>query len=105
LTTFSAERAVQLGQLFVNLPVLIIIATVAALGFRLYGPIGGVVGLFLGPLVAWIWWSFSVPRWRQWAKEKGADEERTQTLAVKTGLVWPKGHFFEKTEFRSRTKK
>jgi hypothetical protein len=43
-----------------------------------------------------------VPRWREWVKNQGADELRTQHLAQVTGLVWPKGSFLEKTEFRLR---
>ena len=102
--SLSPERAVRVGQLVVNLPVLLLIGLGCACPFWFPGPIWGIAGVFGGPLVGWIWWSFSVPRWREWAKEKGADEERTQALAVRAGLVWPKGHSFEKTEFCHRKK-
>lgn len=57
-------------------------------------------GVILGGVIGWLLWSYIVPRWRQWAKENGADEERTQILAQRTLLVWPRGSLFEKTEIR-----
>jgi hypothetical protein len=103
-STLTPERAVRVGQLVVNLPVIIIIGLMATPVFLFGGPVWGIAGAFGGPILGWIWWSFSVPRWREWAKEKGADEELTQALAVRAGLVWPKDSFFEKTEFRRRKK-
>jgi hypothetical protein len=100
--SLTPERAVRIGQLVVNLPVVMIIGSVGVCALRFGGPVWGLAGVFLSPFLGWIWWSFSVPRWREWAKEKGADEEVTQTIAVQRGLVWPRGHFFEKTEFRRR---
>jgi hypothetical protein len=43
-----------------------------------------------------------VPRWREWAKRQGADEIETQLIGERSGLVWPQGSIFEKTEFHSR---
>jgi hypothetical protein len=103
-STLTPERAVRVGQLVVNLPVIIIIGLGCACPFWFRGPLWGIAGVFGGPILGWIWWSFSVPRWREWAMKKGADEELTQTLAVRRGLVWPRGHFFERTEFRDRKK-
>ena len=103
-STLTPERAVLVGQLAVNLPVIIIIVLMAVPVFLFGGPVWGIAGAFGGPILGWIWWSLSVPRWREWAQKKGVDEERTQALAVRAGLVWPKGHYFEKTEFRRRKK-
>lgn len=100
----TAERAVLLGHLIVNLPVLGIIGLGYVLGYVVAGPIWGMIGLLLGVMVAWLWWSISVPRWREWAKRRGADEERTQFLGQRSGLVWPKGSIFEKTELQPRKK-
>lgn len=52
----------------------------------------------VGFILAWTWWSRSVPRWRRWAHHRGADPDRLQKWAVLTGLVWRKGSVFEKTE-------
>ena len=59
----------------------------------------------LGFVLAWLWWSYSVPRWREWAlKQPGVDPNELQKAAEVITLVWPKGHFFEKTEFKLRKK-
>jgi hypothetical protein len=96
----SAEKAVLIGHLAVNGPVTLIMLAGAVLGFFVLGWMG--VPLFVVPsaAVAWLWWSFFVPRWRRWALRGGADPDRLQSLGQMTGLVWPKGFFLEKTEFR-----
>ena len=106
--------AILVGQLIVNLPVMLIILGVYGVGIVLLLVlvdkvpslqgwlflVGILVLIILGPLVGWVWWSFSVPRWRRWALQNGAPEDKLQKWAVATGLVWPKGSIFEKTEFR-----
>jgi hypothetical protein len=107
----SPAKAVVVGHLVVNVPVIVIIALVGLVGDVLIGsrqawgmslPIGWVVGLLGGCGVAWLWWSWSVPRWRRWAIRRGAAPEQLQRLAAATWLVWPKGSIFERTEFRPR---
>ena len=100
----SPSRAVLLGHLVVSLPVIAIIGIVFLTSYALKGPAWGVAGLLLGVLPAWLWWSLTIPLWRDWAKRQGADEARTQYLGQWTGLVWPKGSFFEKTEIKLRKK-
>jgi hypothetical protein len=100
--TLSAGRAVMYGHLTVNLPVIFIIGLGGLLGYFYKGPAGVWIGLLLGILPAWLWWSAVIPRWREWAKLRGADELQTQRLGERSGLVWPKGSVFEKTEFKIR---
>ncbi len=95
-------RAVFLGHLLVNVPGVVTMAIAFMVGYIARGMPVALVYLFIGVLLAWLWWSIAVPRWRRWAKRRGADEERTQRIAQQTGLVWPKGFFLEKTEFRGR---
>lgn len=102
--TLTPKRAVFVGHLVVSLPVVIIMGLVSLLGYILRGQNGAMIGVALGFVVAWLWWSVSVPRWREWARSRGADEERTQSLAERSLLVWPKGSILEKTEFRLRKK-
>jgi len=92
-------RAIFAGQLIVNVPSACIIIAVAFMG-RLLVP--WEVALISGALLAWIWWSFNVTRWRAWAIRKGCDPERLQKFAVRTGLTWPKGSVLEKTEFHTK---
>lgn len=119
LSKISAKAAVGRGHLVVTLPVCLIIACCAGAFDLLIAPpedaapfslinliraLRPAVGLLVGIAIGWFWWSFSVSRWRQWAHENGADKEETQQLAVRTGLVWPRGSIFEKTEFRTGRK-
>lgn len=99
--TLSPFTAVLIGTAVVNVPVLLLIfgpsILAMAAGFGRYVPL-----LFLAsPLVAWIWWSVSVPRWRLWAYERVPSTGRLQTMALAAGLVWPRGFFIEKTEIKS----
>jgi hypothetical protein len=100
-SALTPRRAVLMGQLAVNMPVVCIIGLGFFLADHLKGPAWAPFGLFLATIPAWLWWSFMVPRWRKWARREGADEEQTQYLGERSGLVWPKGSFFEKTEFSS----
>jgi hypothetical protein len=104
-SSLTPERAVSMGHLVVNLPVLSIIALGGLLAYLLKGPAWTALGILLGIIPAWLWWSFMIPRWREWAKNQGADEEQTQYIGQRSGLVWPRGSVFEKTEFGSLNKK
>jgi hypothetical protein len=106
--------AILVGQLIVNLPVMLIIVGVFSVGMVLLLVlearvpslpgwtflVGVMASIVIGSLAGWLWWSFSVPRWRKWALQNGVPEDKLQKWAVTAGLVWPKGSVFEKTEFR-----
>ena len=100
----SPSRAVFYGHVVVTLPVLLIMCLGSFLGYAIKGSVWAIAGFLLGLLLAWLWWSLAVPRWREWAKSQGADEEKTQSLGERSGLVWPKKSIFEKTEIRPRKK-
>ena len=103
-SALTPYRAVLLGHLVVNLPVVTIMGLAYLITYLLKGPTWAPIAVFLAVIPAWLWWSFMVPRWREWAKRRGADEEQTQYLGQRSGLVWPRGSIFEKTEFRPRSK-
>ena len=92
-------RAILVGQLVVNVAATMIMLAVMFLGSRI---VPWEFALLGGSLIAWLWWSFSVPRWRAWAVSRGIDPKRLQKFAVRTGLTWPKGSLFEQTEFRAK---
>lgn len=61
----------------------------------------GLVAFACGFIVAWIWWSVSIFRWRLWAYERVQDIKHLKEAAVSVGLTWPDGHYFGKTEIKS----
>ena len=97
--TLGIAKGIAVGWLVVNLPVLAIMLGSLLIAWVIEPRIWW---LFLsgGFILAWTWWSHSVPRWRRWAHNRGANPDRLQKWAVVTGLVWPKGSRFEKTEKR-----
>ena len=111
----TARTAVWRGHCFITAPVFLIMFGLWALALRLLrlapkGPGPSVIGvvaiaaaLVIGPpALAWVWWAYATPRWRRWALGQGVDPGELQARAQAQNLVWPKGHVFEKTEFRSR---
>lgn len=98
----SPILAVARGHLTVTLPVVVVITLAGFIGKLLAGTGGMLLGIIIGAGLAWPCWSFLVPRWRDWVEEKGLAPEDVQALATATGLLWPRGSFFERTEFRRK---
>ena len=105
---FSPEvmAAVQRGTKVVNLPIPFIMMAVMfgllALGALVFKSQTITLASFpVGFISGWLWWSYSVPRWRKWALEQpGVSPDELQAAGEAAMLVWPKGSFFEKTEFK-----
>jgi len=99
-----AALAVKRGNRLINWPVMLLMAAGFALAWfllerdNLFGLPVAAVGL----AGAWLWWSYFVPQWRDWAHARGADPEELQKLGVQANLLWPKGSVFERTEIRRR---
>jgi hypothetical protein len=98
-TKIPIWKAIVVGQLVVNLPAAVIMIAAPSLG-SLVAP--WPFTLLAAALAAWVWWSFTVSRWRDWALNRGIDPDRLQKFAFRTGLTWPKGSLFERTEFRRK---
>jgi hypothetical protein len=92
-------KAIIIGWLVVNIPALTIMFFFILLGLKAFQPQWWAF-VIVGFVVGWLWWSFTVPRWRRWAQEKGIDRDKLHRAALATGLVWPRGSFLEKTEFK-----
>lgn len=96
------REAVWLGIVWINLPVLPLLLGPLLL-WRYFVPTSGLASassfLLLGFLTSWAWWSVNVSLWRRWAARRGLDPEEVQYRGQSASLLWPKGHFFERTEF------
>ena len=89
-TTLS--KALVIGHLCLTMPCLLLALAVTVLVSDRLVAVGAAT------LVGVAWWSLLVPRWRSWALRSGLDPAELQRAAFRTGLVWPKGHFMERTE-------
>ncbi|WP_353395847.1 hypothetical protein [Hydrogenophaga sp. 5NK40-0174] len=107
----STSRATWLGLLVVNAPVLFLLCGPLFI-FSQFVDDGAIsrsynwLGLLVfgaGFLLAWIWWSVSAPKWRLWAYQRVEDIAELKARSVSVGLTWPDGHFFERTEVKSRS--
>ncbi len=96
------DVAIARGKTLVNGPIPFIMGASLIVGLLLsaHRPLLGLAFIVLSFVPAWLWWSWSVPRWRAWAISRGVDPERLQEHAVRAKLVWPRGSIFERTEFR-----
>lgn len=109
----SVGRAILVGMIWVNgaalfgflVPLLVVgiggimIADPSSALANL-GPL--VAGLILGFVCSRVAWSSQITRWRLWAYPRVADIDALKSEAVASSLIWPEGHFFERTELRSR---
>jgi hypothetical protein len=111
LALMSPQQAVRRAFWTVQLPVLFLLLgpmiayvkladekhSVGSAGFTLFAiSFGG------GFILAWLAWSLLVPRWRLWSYERVEDIKELKRCAVSAQLIWPEGHFFERTEIASK---
>jgi len=98
----STFLTVLVGVIAVSLPTLpLLIGPIFILQtwFALEPPLPQFAALALGFLTAWIWWSFAVSAWRRWAESGGMTAGEVQYHGERASILWPRGHFFEKTEW------
>lgn len=92
-------------MLWINLPVLMIMGLgMLCFGFGLvlllperFAIIAVVFAMVMSFILAWTYWSFMVPRWRIGSLKRVKNWDKLLFWSVNQ-LVWPQGHFFERTE-------
>jgi hypothetical protein len=105
MTKVSVDDAIKRGQLVVNLPVTIIIIGLMAAGAYLVVattmPLLG-IGIFASSFVlGWLYWSFAITKWKQWAYTNVDDIIALKKAAVDAYLIWPDDNVFNKTEIKT----
>lgn len=101
----SVEAAIRRGRARVMYPPLAFFALAAiavALGVGHTPDWVWVAACVAAFVTSWLWWSVTLPRWRVWAIENVEDPGELILLAVASQLMWPPGHFVERTEVRPR---
>lgn len=105
----TVDNAIKKGFLFVNLPVFFCFTVPIIIGISLPENIdsNSIMGYSLIPafILAWLWWSWSLPKWRLWAVSKVDDVEFLLQKAVQAQLMWRPGHFLQKTEISTKKQK
>lgn len=106
----EVRKQILLGHFRISLPVLPIMLGPPTLFcialWQIHGAlafVGIAGGLYLGYRLAWAYWARAIVTWRLKAFSV-LDENNWPALsraAVKTQLIWPDGHAYEKTEKRS----
>jgi hypothetical protein len=107
----SIGRAILIGELVVNVPVIgLLVGITAAIGSLLEHITGRpdasaitITSFAIAFIVAWAWWSFATPRWLIWAMKRVADPLALKNAAVGS-ILWPDqglGRFFNGTQWRS----
>jgi hypothetical protein len=100
----TVEEAIQRGHVTVNYPVMGVFLLPLPL-FWFAPNASDVIWLVVAVITfvaAWSWWSWRLPKWRVWALENVDDLDGLISRAVSEKLMWPPGHFFEKTEIKSK---
>lgn len=98
----SPRVTTLVGAIAVNGPVIpLMVGPLALLQyvFNVQDPLTSAFTLALGFLLAWAWWSVGVTIWRWWATtHRRMPPGEVQWRGEEASLLWPRNHFFEKTE-------
>lgn len=108
--TVTVDDAISKGHRMVNYPVMVIIFVTIGVTFYLSNqkiiPTWGIlVGLILAVVIAWLWWSFMITKWRLWAFENVRNVHELKKRAIQERLIWANDSIFEKTEIRTEVDK
>ena len=106
----SVDKAINRGHLMINVPVMLIMFGIPGITMYLFSEKlipnwSLVISFFLGFGIAWVYWSFSVTRWRLWAFENVRNVHELKKRAIESGLIWSDTKWFNKTEFKSEKDK
>jgi hypothetical protein len=93
----SAFKAVLIGQVLVNLPLLVIVLAAFILS-GIYFPEQPLVGLIAALVLGWGWWHLATRRWRAWALSKGIPPRDLTRMASFTGLASPRDYYNQELE-------
>ena len=63
--------------------------------------------VFISIAIGWTWWSYKIVKWKYFAFSKLTVDESYDlyTKAIESGLIWPTGSIFNKTEIWTKEDK
>jgi hypothetical protein len=90
------------GQLTVNLPVIAVILFFC-FSLTIYTDLGFRTSAVIGFIVGWIYWTFAVKKWIEWAAiENKVDKERLYKIGKYGLLLWNRNHIEEVVEKKGK---
>jgi hypothetical protein len=98
----ATKKAIWLGILWIQVPILPIFIGPFLIQKEIFFNENSFISIFclvFGFLGAWLWWSVNVSLWRRWAARTGVNAEELQFEGQSSSILWPRGHFFERTEY------
>ncbi len=106
------NKIINKGQFTVNFPALLVILSLIILQYILITLAGlpqflVLIGVGVALYLGWYTWAKLITKWRIWAFSE-IDEYYHIVLreeAIRNRLIWPSGHFLEKTEIRTDKEK
>ncbi len=106
----SVEAALRRGNLLlksvpIGLFLLCLLATILLVSLKVLPVWSMAVGLPAGMVVAWLWWSVAVTRWRIWSFTHVRNINELMDLAVNDKLIWAESSWFGRTEIRTRAQR
>lgn len=99
----TVRNTVLVGKVMVNgplLPLMLGPLWIMQTWFSFEPPVPQCIAFGGGFIVAWLWWSVAVYHWRRWAQKRGMSPAEVQWHGQSASLLWPRGHFFSRTEWR-----
>jgi hypothetical protein len=101
--TLSVDQALARGRRIINYPVWAIMLLFFTAGFcaTVFFKMSGwytAGGMFGGFVVAWLYWSFMIPKWRVWAFDNVRNVHELNKRAISEKLIWPESSVWNKTE-------
>ena len=91
----SSKKAVLIGHMLINVPILLLtIIYFLLFSFLVNKGLLTFVTQFLLFVFSWLWWSTLVPHWEKWAYAHVDDKQKLKRLAIRTGLIWSENSIF-----------
>jgi len=89
MKTITGTRLFFVGQLIVTIPILVIML-VTFFGLGYFFDIAPKIIMLISFALGWVYWSFSVKKWIEWAVKNAVSEEKIIRIGKLGMLIWSK---------------
>ncbi|GAA0894537.1 hypothetical protein GCM10009122_42180 [Fulvivirga kasyanovii] len=82
----SVKKVILLGWVMINLPIILAMSVTVYMS-GMFG-VSEFIGLMIGFLIGWVYWYFSIRRWKKWAIKRRVDESTLRKYGKRSLLTW-----------------